>query len=292
MDRTVPLPQTVPARGTAARPRAFALQMARYALLWSLAAVIALPFIWMVLTSFKPEGDVVTYPPQLWPRVWTLANYRDIWQRVPFALFLRNSVLFAGGVTLLSLVLDSFAAYALARLDFPGRTLFFWLVLIALMVPFHVTLIPVFVLVFQFGWLNTFAGLIVPRATNAFGIFLLRQFFIGIPRELEDAARIDGAGEFRIYRQIVLPLSKPALATLAVFHFMYNWNDFLWPLIITRSTEMRTLPAGLALFMGQHVVEYAILMAGATIALLPLTLAFVTAQQYFVQGITMTGLKE
>jgi multiple sugar transport system permease protein len=155
-----------------------------------------------------------------------------------------------------------------------------------------VSFIPLYVTVHELGLLNTFGGLIIPRATNAFGIFMLRQFFTTLPRELDDAARIDGAGEFYIYSRIILPLSRPALATLAVFHFMYNWNDFLWPLLITSSTDMRTLPAGLALFMGQHVVEYAVLMAGATLALAPLFVAFLFAQRYFVQGIALTGLKE
>jgi multiple sugar transport system permease protein len=159
------------------------------------------------------------------------------------------------------------------------------------MVPFQITLIPLYLIVSQLGWLNSFAGLIVPRATNAFGIFFLRQFFLTIPLELDEAARIDGASEFRIYRSIILPLSKPALATLAIFHFMYNWNDFLWPLVITTSTDMRTLPAGLALFIGSYTVEHPLLLAAATITLLPLLVAFVVAQKQFVRGIAATGIK-
>jgi multiple sugar transport system permease protein len=159
------------------------------------------------------------------------------------------------------------------------------------MVPFQITLIPLFLTVYHLGWLDTYQGLIVPRATNAFGIFLLRQFFISLPSELDDAARVDGASEFGIYARIILPLSGPALATLAIFHFMYNWNDFLWPLVITSSPEMRTVPAGLTLFMGTHVIEHPILMAGATISLLPLAIAFLFLQRYFVRGVAMTGLK-
>lgn len=250
------------------------------------------PFVWMVLTAFKPEKDVVHFPPQLWPTQWTLDNFTNIWQRVPFGRFFVNSIVFAGGVTLISLTLDSMTAYALARLNFPGRNIIFYAVLIALMIPFQVMFIPLFVTVHDLGMLNSYFGLIIPRATNAFGIFMLRQFFSTLPRELDDAARIDGAGEFYIYSRIVLPLSIPAVATLAIFHFMYNWNDFLWPLLITSSTDMRTLPAGLALFMGQHVVEYAVLMAGSLLALLPLFIAFLFAQRYFVQGIALSGLKE
>ena len=257
-----------------------------------LSVAMIFPFIWMVLTAFKPEGTIVQFPPQLWPDSWTFQNFTDIWERVPFGRFFLNSLVFAGGVTLISLFLDSLTAYALSRLNFPGRDALFLLILIALMLPFQVTFIPVFVTVQSFGLLNSFAGLIIPRATNAFGIFMLRQFFSTLPKELDDAARIDGAREFYIYLRLILPLSIPALATLAIFHFMYNWNDFLWPLLITSSTDMRTLPSGLALFVGQHTVEYGVVMAGATLALAPLFIAFLFAQKYFVQGIALSGLKE
>jgi len=262
-----------------------------YALLIVGAVVMLLPFVWMVSASLKPQPEIFRYPNELLPREPTLAAYGDVWERIPFARFFLNSVVFAGGVTLISLFLDSLAAYALARLQFRGREVFFWIVLIVLMVPFQITLIPLFLTVFGLGWLDTFPGLIVPRATNAFGIFMLRQFFLSLPRDFDDAARIDGASEFRIYWQIALPLSLPALATLGVFHYMYNWNDLLWPLIITTTTEMRTLPAGLTLFMGSHVIEHAVLMAGATISLIPLAVAFLVAQRYFVRGVVMSGLK-
>jgi len=256
------------------------------------ALAVLFPFAWMVFTSFKLERDVFSYPPKLLPQMWTLQNYSDIWDRLPLQLYFRNSLIFAGGVTLLSLFLDSLAAYAFSRLDFPGRDFFFIFVLIALMLPFQVTFIPLYVTVQSLGMLNSFSGLIIPRATNAFGIFMLRQFFNGIPREFDDAARIDGASEFYIYSRIILPLSGPALATLTIFHFMYNWNDFLWPVLITKTDQMRTLPAGLALFMGEHVIENALLMAGATLALLPLFIAFLFAQKYFVNSIVMSGLKQ
>ena len=254
-------------------------------------AVILLPFVWMVATSFKTEGEIFSAPYRLFSPHPTGQAYVDVWRRIPFGRFFFNSVVFAGSVTLISLFFDSLAAYAFARLRFPGRDVLFWVVLAVLMVPFQITLIPLFLNVFHLGWLDTYQGLIVPRATNAFGIFLLRQFFISLPPELDDAARVDGASEFRIYAQIILPLSGPALATLAVFHFMYNWNDFLWPLIITSSPDMRTVPAGLTLFMGTHVIEHPILMAGATISLLPLAIAFLFLQRYFVRGVAMTGLK-
>ena len=256
-----------------------------------LALGMLFPFIWMLATSLKPESEVVTFPPTLLPGTWTFESYLNIWERIPFGRFFANSVVFAGGVTLISLTLDSMTAFALSRLNLPGRNAIFVVILVALMLPFQVTFIPLFVTVYQLGWLNSFAGLIVPRASNAFGIFLLRQFFMTLPRELDEAARVDGAGNFYIYSRIVLPLSVPALATLGIFHFMYNWNDYLWPLLITSSPDMRTLPAGLALFMGQHVIEYSVVMAGATLALAPLMLAFLLVQNHFVRSIAMTGFK-
>jgi multiple sugar transport system permease protein len=255
------------------------------------AVVILIPFVWMIGASLKTEGDIFRYPLDLLPRFPTLQAYVDVWRRIPFARFFLNSVVFAGGVTVASLFFDSLTAFALARLEFKGRNVCFWIILATLMVPFQITLIPLFVSIAQLHWINTFAGLIVPRLTNAFGIFMLRQFFITLPRDYDDAARIDGASNFRVYWQVILPLSTPALASLAVFHFMYNWNDFLWPLVMTTTTQMRTLPAGLTLFMGQHVIEHAVLMAGALISLAPLAIAFLFAQKYFVRGVVMSGLK-
>jgi multiple sugar transport system permease protein len=255
------------------------------------AILVLLPFIWMVASSFKPASEFYAHPDSLLPVAPSFDAYIDIWTAIPFARLFANSVIFAMGVSLLSLFLDSLAAYALARLNFRGKRIAFWVVLILLMVPFQITLVPLFLTVVDLGWIDSYAGLILPRATNAFGIFLLRQFFISIPRDYDEAARLDGASEFYIYRKIILPLSKPALATLFIFHFMYNWNDFLWPLVITTSAEMRTLPAGLALFMGQHTVEQALLLAGATLTLLPLLVAFLLAQRQFVRGVATTGLK-
>jgi multiple sugar transport system permease protein len=268
-----------------------AFSFAGGALVLLLAAFVAFPFVWMLLTSLRTQQEIFSSPGNLIPATFNLDAYVRIWSELPFARLFLNSIVFAGGATLLSLFFDSLSAYALSRLDFPGRTAAFYAVLATLMIPYQITLIPVFQTVFDLHWLDTYQGLIVPRATSAFGIFMLRQFFISVPRDLDAAARMDGAGPFRIYWSIMLPLAKPALATLAVFHFMYNWNDFLWPLVITTSTQMRTLPAGLALYSGQFVVEHAVLMAGATISLAPLAIAFLFAQRYFVQGIATTGIK-
>lgn len=263
----------------------------RWLLLGIGVVAVAVPFLWMVGGSFRTEADLYANPARLFPAAWSLHGYQAIWQELPFARLILNSFIFAGVTTALCLLFDSMCAYALARIPFRGSKLCFWLVILTLMVPFQVTLIPVFIQLFQLGWLDTYQGLIIPRATSAFGIFLLRQFFISIPRELDEAARIDGANHLQIYARVILPLAKPALATLAVLHFMNLWNDLLWPLIMTNSIEMRTLPAGLTLFGGQHVIDHAVLLAGATISLLPIAAAFVLAQKYFVAGVATTGLK-
>lgn len=292
--QTTPEPVRRPAAHTHAA-RGFLAPWQRavlYLLLGFTALAVAMPFVIMVLTSFKLHNDIITYPPRFLPSEWTLSNYQLVWTRLPFANLIRNSLIYSFTITLISLLFDSMCAYALARLHFRGREAVFLGILATMMIPAQVTLVPLFFNLFALKWINTFQGLIVPHLTSAFGIFLLRQFFITIPSDFEDAARIDGASEFRIYSQIILPLSGPALATLFVFHFMYNWNDFLWPLIVTTTAEMRTLPTGLALFMGEHNIEYGLLLAGATIAALPLIIAFLFAQRYFVAGIALTGLKE
>jgi multiple sugar transport system permease protein len=287
---TRPRPRPRPAgRGTPALATAWRVATVVAAVVIALAML--LPLIWMVLVSFRPEHDIVTSPPTLWPRAFTLQHYRDIWHAIPFATVYRNTVVFAGSVTLISLLLDSMAAYALARLEFRGRGVVFVTVLGMLMLPFQVTLVPLYDLLNHLGLVNTFPGLIVPRATNAFGIFFLRQFFLSLPQDVEEAARIDGASEWRIYWQVIMPMARPALLTLGLFHFAYNWNDLLWPLIMTSDTSRETLPAGLALFMGQHVTEYGLLMAGAVLSLLPVVILFLLVQRSFVQGIATTGIK-
>jgi multiple sugar transport system permease protein len=265
---------------------AWAMTMASVA-----AIVIVLPLVWMVATSFKPEGAIVTAHPSLISSQFTWSNYSGAWSAIDMPRLLLNSVFFAGGVTLCSLTFDSLTAYALARLDFPGKNVIFVLILITLMLPFQVNLIPLFVELTSFHWINTYQGLILPRATNAFGIFFLRQFFLSIPKELEDAARVDGAGDLRIYRSVMLRLAAPAVLTLALFHFMYNWNDLLWPLIISSNSSMYTLASGLALFTGQHVIEYGLVMAGSTLAIAPMVIAFLLIQRRFVESIATSGIR-
>lgn len=276
---------------TKVRPGRLRVKLTLLVILGAITALVLLPFIWMLVTSLRPEAETVDYPPSLLPGSFTLDHYTDIWSRLNFGRLFLNTVVFAGGVTLISLAFDSMTAYALARLDFPGRQLIFITVLVTLMLPHQVTLIPLFELLSDMGWINSYQGLIAPRATSAFGIFFLRQFFLAVPRDLENAARIDGASERVIFLRIVLPLATPALLVLGLFHLMHSWNDLLWPLVVTTDGDMHTLPAGLALFMGEHVIEYGLLMAGAVLSLAPIVIAFLLIQRRFIEGIATSGFK-
>lgn len=260
-------------------------------LLAIVSVMFLMPFVWMATTSFRTQGDLSSAPLSLLPQAFTLENYVHVWERIPFGRQLMNTVLFAGVVTAVSVVLDSMAGYAFARFDFPGKNILFVVVLITLMVPIQVTFIPLYSLLVDLGWVNTFHGLIIPRVADAFGIFFFRQFFLGLPKDLEDAARIDGAGEARIFAQIMLPLASPAVLTIAMFNLIANWNDLLWPLMVTTTPDMQTLPAGLALFRGEHVTDYGLLMAGSVLALLPMVVAFLFVQRRFIEGIATSGMK-
>jgi len=264
---------------------------ASWALLGVGAMATMLPFVWMLSVAVRTAPDLYAHPAALWPGSWTFHGVQAVVDQLPFGRLVINTFVFAGGATLLLLLFDSMTAFALARLEFRGKNTLFILVLATLMVPFQVTLIPVFLTLFHLGWLNTEYGLIIPRATSALGIFLLRQFFTQLPMELDEAARIDGATSFTIYWRIILPLSRPVLASLFVIQFAALWNDFLWPLVVTSDISKRTLPAALTLFSSQSGVDHAALMAGAAISLSPLAVAFVAAQRFFVQGVAATGIK-
>jgi multiple sugar transport system permease protein len=249
-----------------------------------------LPFVWMLSTSLKTPADIFVYPPQWVPNPVRWSNYADVMRILPLGRYVLNTTVVATSVTLLHLLVSSLAAYAFARLRFPGRNKLFLAYLATLMVPGQVTLIPNFLIVKYLGWIDTYQALIIPQIFSAFGTFLLRQFFLTIPRELEDAARIDGASAFGVYWRIILPLSGPALATLGVFTFTAQWNSFLWPLIVINDAQMRTLTVGLRALVGQFTVQYQLLMAGSVIALLPMLVVFLLAQRFFVRGIALTGL--
>jgi len=214
-----------------------------------------------------------------------------VWQALPFDRFLINSAIVSILTTVGQLATCSMGAFAFARLRFPGREKLFLIYLGTMMIPFQVTMIPIFILVKNLQWLDTYQGVVVPGLFSAYGTFLLRQFFMSIPSELEDAAKIDGCGHWRIFWNIILPLSKPAMATLGIFVFMWSWNNFMWPLLVIRSLEMNTLPLGLSYFLGQYTIYWNLLMAGTMIALGPVLIVFLLAQRYFVEGITLTGLK-
>jgi multiple sugar transport system permease protein len=255
-------------------------------------AAIMLPVIIIVLTAFKPASEVNAFPPTLAPAEWTLDNFRAIFSELPFARLIGNSFVFAGGVTLLALTFDSLAAYALARLDFRGSKVLLIVIIASLMIPFQATLIPIYQLVSDLGWVNTFAGLILPRAADAFGIFFLRQFFLSLPRDLDNAARIDGASEFRVFRSVVLPNAVPALMTLGIFTFVNNWNDLLWPLVFTTESEHGTITSGLTLLTGPGgIIPQGVMMAGALIAVLPLAILFLLVQRRFIESVASSGLK-
>ncbi len=257
-----------------------------------LAVIVLLPCIIIVLTAFKPVAEVNAHPPTLAPHHWTLDNFRAIFSDLPFKRLFLNSFLFAGGVTLFALIFDALAAYALARLDFRGNRLLLVVIVASLMIPFQATLIPVYQLVAHLGWVNSIQGMIAPRAADAFGIFFLRQFFISLPRDLDNAARIDGASEFRVFWNIVLPNAMPALLTLGIFTFINNWNDLLWPLVFITDPKLATVTSGLTMLTGPSgIVPFGTMMAGSLVAVAPLAVIFLIVQRRFVESIATTGIK-
>ncbi len=270
-----------------------AAMVLRYVALVLVGFCYAVPFVWMVVTSLKDPGQAFRFPPDLIPRPPTLANYAAIWQGyAPFALFYRNSILVVLLNEVGTLLSCTAVAYSFARLRWPGRDLWFTVLLGTMMLPYPVTAVPLYVVFRSLGWLDTFKPLVVPAFFgNAFFIFLLRQFLLTLPKELEDAAHVDGCNSIRVLCQILLPLTKPALVTIALFTFVWTWNDFMGPLIYLQSLEKMTVSVGLAMFQGSHGTMWTIVTAGSTMAMLPVLFAFVVAQRYFVRGIVVTGLK-
>ncbi|WP_082588423.1 MULTISPECIES: carbohydrate ABC transporter permease [unclassified Terrabacter] len=257
----------------------------------ALAAVVA-PFVWMVLGSFKGEGELRQIPPTWWPQDASLDNYTQLFSKLNFGQYFTNSTVVAVVVTAGNLVFCSMLGYALAMLDFKGKRVIFVAVMTTLMIPGVVTFVPLFVLVANAGLVDTIPGLFLPWLVSPFGVFLMRQFILGLPRDLLDAGRVDGAGELRIFWRIILPLCGPALATLGILTFLGSWNNFLWPLVVAQSEDKYTLPVALALYStGQNSTNYGLLLAGATVVIIPVLVVFLIFQKRFIEGIATTGLK-
>ena len=265
-----------------------------YALLVAGAVVMLIPFYWMVISSLMTETEVLSYPPVWIPKVLRFRNYLEMWQALPFTTFFRNTIVLTVGRLLPLLFSCSVVAFAFARLRARGRNVLFVIMLSTMMLPFQVTIIPLYIAFAKIHWVNTFKPLIVPSFFGIpFYIFMLRQFFLGIPLELDESARIDGASTFTIFWRIILPLSKPALAAMSIFVFMWSWNDFFLPLIYLQKTNMYPLALGLQLFRsyGEYFTRWEYIMAGSVAMAIPPLLVFFFSQRYFVQGVTLTGLK-
>lgn len=268
------------------------LKLLLYFFLIVYALITLIPFLWALSASFKPLSEIVSGEPNFLPKNFTLENYQQLFQQEPlFLRWLFNSVIIAVSVTVLNLLFNSMAGYALARLRFAGKCFWFFLILAVLAVPAQITLIPTFLILKAIGWLNSYQGMIVPSMVNATFIFMMRQFFVNFPRELEEAAQLDGLNTFGIFRHIVLPLAKPALAAQAVFVFMGSWNNFLLPVVILFEPEMFTLPLGLNTFKGQYISYWNYIMAASMVFTLPALGIYAFFNRYFIQSVTFTGGK-
>ena len=288
MTPTAQVPPVVSVR----RPRAGAPRSARRLLLLvPLGLVMAFPLYWMVATAFAPARDLQAAGLRLWPTALVGGNFSRPWSELPFLQWFGNSAAIAVVSVLLTVSINLLAGYVLAKHRFSGRNVVFLVLLSTLMIPVQVLMVPQFRIVADLGWLNTYWAVIVPRAAEAFGVFLARQYMLAIPDDLIDAARLDGASSFRVFRSIVLPLCRPLIAVLVVFTFMYRWNEFAWPLIVLRAQELYTVPIGLAFLQGQYSTDYAALMAMALVAVLPVLVVFAVFQRFLVEGIATTGLR-
>jgi multiple sugar transport system permease protein len=278
--------------GDELRSRDHVARVVLHVVLFAGLVVMIGPFVWMLLSSFKTEGEIRADPPTWWPHNPTADNYHTLLGKLDFPTYFTNSVIVAVVTTLGNLLFCSAAGYALAKLDFVGKRVLFVVVLGTIMVPSIVTMVPLFVLSSNLGLVNSLAGLILPFLAQAFGVFLMRQFILSIPNDLLEAARIDGASELRIYARIVLPLCRPALATLGILTFLTSWNNFLWPLVASTTDDKYTLPVALALYaIGQNRTRYDLLIAGSVVIVVPVLIVFLVLQRHFVRGIATTGLK-
>ncbi|MFE7060797.1 carbohydrate ABC transporter permease [Sutcliffiella sp. NPDC057660] len=267
------------------------IKIGNHALLIIGAFLMVVPFLWMVSTSLKTYGESVQVPPSILPNDWKFENYKEVFASVDFLKYYYNTIALTLGRTLVQLFLCSLAAFAFARLRFPGKNIIFIAILSVLMVPAQVILIPNYAIMTQLGWIDTFYALIVPGMFSAFGVFLLRQFFMGIPKELDEAAMMDGCSFFGIYWRIILPNATPALMALGIFTILASWNDFLWPLVMTNSENMRVLSVGIAAFQGQYSTNYPLLMAGAVLSTIPMLIMFIFLQKHLITGIALQGVR-
>ena len=269
-----------------------------YAFLIAAALLMIAPFLWSISTSLKQPGDVFAYPPRFLPDPVTFQNYVDVFTKLTFGRYFLNSVIVTGSVVILNVLFGTAAAYAFAKLRFPGRDAIFFLLLLTLMVPFQVNLIPLYKIMVELHnaippiGADTYFGIVAPSAIQVFGIFLMRQFLRSIPDEILESARMDGASEWRILRSIVFPVARPGMATLAIFTFLGAWNDFLWPLIVTNSDEMRAMPVGLALLARKNASNWGDTMAGTVLTAAPLILMFLVLQRRFIEGLTAGSVKD
>lgn len=254
-------------------------------------AIVVYPFLWLAISSLKVEKEIIQYPPKLFSMNITFEQYVRVWNKLPMFTMFKNTIIFSSAVTIANCLLSASGGYAFARLEFKGKEILFILVILTMMIPFQIIMIPLYILEFKMGILDSYLGLILPRLTWPFAIYLMRSFFISIPKNLEEAARIDGANEYRIFWDIMLPLCKPALLTVGIMTFMNNWNDLIYPLLLTNSAEMRTLSAGLAMFVGQRIIEYGPTLSAAMISLIPLLIAYAFLQKYFIKGVALSGMK-
>ena len=267
------------------------MKIALYAVLIVVAATMFVPFLWMISTSLKENQFVLSMPPEFFPAAPTLESYQQLLELLPFGRMIVNSFIVAISVTIGQIISGSMAAYVFARMEFRGRDVIFLAYLATLMIPSQVTIVPLFILMRYLGWINTYQGIISPMVFTAFGTFLLRQSFLTIPKELEEAAFIDGASHWTVFWKIIMPVSRPALATLAVFAFMQAWNAYLWPLFVINDENIMTLPVGLALLHGRYLTEWNLVMAGAVVTIVPMLIIYLMAQDYFVKGVVTSGLK-
>lgn len=263
----------------------------RHAILAIVSFIISMPLIWMLLSAFKGAAELWMFPPTLWPVEPTISGFKEVFALLPFARNFFNSLFISACATFLVLLTSSLSGYVFAKIRFRSRNILFALVLSSMMIPGQITIIQNFVTIRFFGWLNTYQSLIIPQGISVFGIFLMRQFYHSIPQDYIDSARIDGLGELGIYMKIILPLSTAAISALAIFAFKGTWDNLLWPLIMTKTPEMRTLPVAIAGLATVHSPLMQLLLPAATIAVVPMMIVFFIFQRQFVEGITMSGLK-